>query len=209
MTIFNIKERSLSAALNDAACKELPKPYVESEYEQEGLFWYRGIALVRKCDGTQSYCLVEHRPDGIIDYRRDYGTISPIFGLVSVFPYVVVDMKRFGYDGVSDSDMKRRAAAKGFNVSDCDTPEKLAQLRIAVAIRNFKDADKARALMNLSDEEQKKEDALAAQKEQAAPIEGNELRGEDGSKETMKDLFPAQKKADADKKSKKGRPKKG
>lgn len=103
---MNIKEQSLQEALRATACQELPKAFVENGEE----FWIKAIALVRKRNGTQSYCLVEHRPDGMVVYKKDFGLPSPIFGLISVHPYLMLDMESYmpkgGWYGVSE-DMLR------------------------------------------------------------------------------------------------------
>lgn len=93
--MIGIKEISLSRALERAACRSLPSPFTEDGET----FWLEAIALVRKRDGSQSYCLVEHRSDGLLLYKEDFGTMSPIFGLVSIHPYKVLDMERFAFKG--------------------------------------------------------------------------------------------------------------
>lgn len=96
--MIRIKEKSLSEALCKAACRELPK-----KFDEDGeTFWLKAIALVRKCDGTQSYCLAEHASNGMLVYTDDFGTMSPIFGLISIHPYTMLDLDRFGYKGADE-----------------------------------------------------------------------------------------------------------
>ena len=89
---MNIKEQSLALALQAAACFELPRAFNENGVE----FWLKAIALVKKRNGTQSYCLVEHRYDGMVEYKQDFGLVSPICGLVSIHPYIMLDKNKYG-----------------------------------------------------------------------------------------------------------------
>lgn len=103
---MQVKEKSLKDALNATRLLELPKQY-RGENE---LFWLKAIALVKKRDATQSYCLTEHKADGRILYKKDFGTMSPITGLISIHPYLYLDTQQFcPYDTISQ---KRVALAK-------------------------------------------------------------------------------------------------
>ncbi len=103
---MQVKEKSLKDALNVARLLELPKQY-SGDNE---VFWLKAVALVRKRDATQSYCLIEHKADGRILYKKDFGTMSPITGLISIHPYLYLDTQRFSpYDTISQ---KRIALTK-------------------------------------------------------------------------------------------------
>lgn len=88
---MNIKEQSLKDALNEIKLDELPKQFKESS----GDFWLKAVVLVKKQDTTLSYALAERNSEGLISYKKDFGTMSPIAGLISVHPYVVLDKERF------------------------------------------------------------------------------------------------------------------
>ena len=87
---MDIKEQSLKLALEATACRELPKVYKDGAG-----FWIKAIVLVRKRNQTQSYALAERMADGVIRYKKDFGLMSQIEGLVSVHPYVYFDEERF------------------------------------------------------------------------------------------------------------------
>lgn len=87
---MDIKEQSLKLALEATACRELPKAYKDGAG-----FWIKAIVLVRKRNQTQSYALAERGTDGVIRYKKDFGLMSQIEGLVSVHPYVYFDEERF------------------------------------------------------------------------------------------------------------------
>lgn len=88
---MNIKEQSLKDALTHLVMEELPKQYKEASGEQ----WIKAVVLVKKLDLTQSYAIAERNADGRISYKKDFGTISPISGLISVYPYELVNKDRF------------------------------------------------------------------------------------------------------------------
>lgn len=88
---MNIKEQSLKDALNEIKLDELPKQFKESG----GEFWLKAVVLVKKQDTTLSYALAERNAEGRIDYTKDFGTMSPIAGLISIHPYVLLDRERF------------------------------------------------------------------------------------------------------------------
>lgn len=88
---MNIKEESLSKALSFVGIPELPKAYREGS----GDVWLEALVLVRKMNTTQSYCIAERSSEGKITYKKDFGTMSPILGLVSIHPYKILDIERF------------------------------------------------------------------------------------------------------------------
>lgn len=89
--MFGIKENSLQRALAASHCAELPRLFNENNLD----FWIKAIGLVRKSDGTQSYCLLEHRADGLVVYKQDFGTMSTIYSLLAVYPYVFLDKEKY------------------------------------------------------------------------------------------------------------------
>lgn len=88
---MNIKEDSLTKALSFVGIPELPKAY----REDSGVIWLEALVLVRKMNTTQSYCVAERSSEGKISYKKDFGTMSPILGLVSIHPYKILDKERF------------------------------------------------------------------------------------------------------------------
>lgn len=94
-----IIEKTLSDVLTKARVKDLPKPYIEGAG-----FWMEAIALVRKRDVSESYCLVSRKADGQIVYTYDPGHLSPIAGLLRLFPYVYLDEAQFC--SYKDSDLR-------------------------------------------------------------------------------------------------------
>ena len=83
----NIKEESLSRALSAKCLPELPKQY----RDDCGEYWLEAIVLVKKQNLSQSYAVAKRNADGRIEYKADYGDISPISGLVSIHPYMYLD----------------------------------------------------------------------------------------------------------------------
>lgn len=91
--IKTIKEVSLSKALNYVHLPELPKRFIEEE--DRFSFWTRAIVLVRKRDLTQSYAVAKRDGTGKITYIADFGTMSPIAGLIFVFPFTFFDFDKY------------------------------------------------------------------------------------------------------------------
>lgn len=138
---MTIKDKSLQRALNASACRELPKAVGEEDTTKS--YWVKAIALVRKRDLSQSYCLVERGSDGVIKYKADYGTPSTIFGLVSVHPYVVVDVARFGYAGTDEefkAYMKNKLRLTKADM-ECNGDAEWATARIEYAKRKQEESD--------------------------------------------------------------------
>lgn len=140
---MQIKEQSLKDALNAACLQDLPKQ-CRSDNDDDG-FWLKAVVLVKKRDFTQSYCLAKRKADGKILYKRDFGTISPIIGLISIHPYIYLDTQMLPYDTI---DGKRDALAQYIggdeeaktavqNMSDEEV--ELAMREVAIAAQN--DAD--------------------------------------------------------------------
>lgn len=89
--MIDIKQKSLQEALTASGCNELPPQYKQNDKR----FWLKAIALVKKKNMTQSYVLAERRSDGAIIYTKDFGMMSPIAGLVGVYPYIYLDHERY------------------------------------------------------------------------------------------------------------------
>lgn len=83
---------TLSEALSFARVRELPKKF-NSEL---GLTWILAIALIKKKNLMNAYAIVEQRADGLIQYKKTFGRLSPIDGLISIHPYMYVDEEALG-----------------------------------------------------------------------------------------------------------------
>lgn len=82
-----LEEETLSEALSFARVKELPKKF----NPELGLTWILAIALIKKKSLMTAYAIVEQRADGLIQYRKTFGRLSPLDGLISIHPYMYVD----------------------------------------------------------------------------------------------------------------------
>ncbi len=87
-----LEEETLSEALSFARVKELPKKF----NPELGLTWILAIALIKKKNLMTAYAIVEQRADGLIQYRKTFGRLSPLDGLISIHPYMYVDEEAFG-----------------------------------------------------------------------------------------------------------------
>lgn len=83
---------TLSEALSFARVRELPKKF----NPELGLTWILAIALIKKKNLMNAYAIVEQRADGLIEYKKTFGRISPIYGLISIHPYMYVDEEALG-----------------------------------------------------------------------------------------------------------------
>lgn len=83
---------TLSEALSFARVRELPKKF----NPELGLTWILAIALIKKKNLMNAYAIVEQRADGLIEYKKTFGRISPIDGLISIHPYMYVDEEALG-----------------------------------------------------------------------------------------------------------------
>lgn len=83
---------TLSEALSFARVRELPKRF----NPDLGLTWILAIALIKKKNLMNAYAIVEHRADGLIQYKKTFGRLSPIDGLISIHPYMYVDEEALG-----------------------------------------------------------------------------------------------------------------
>jgi hypothetical protein len=87
-----LEEETLSEALSFAKCKDLPKKF----NPELGLTWILAIALIKKKNLMNAYAIVEQRADGLIQYKKTFGRLSPIDGLISIHPYMYVDEEALG-----------------------------------------------------------------------------------------------------------------
>lgn len=83
---------TLSEALSFARVRELPKKL----NPELGLTWILAIALIKKKNLMNAYAIVEQRADGLIQYKKTFGRLSPIDGLISIHPYMYVDEEALG-----------------------------------------------------------------------------------------------------------------
>ena len=83
---------TLSEALSFARLRELPKKL----NPELGLTWILAIALIKKKNLMNAYAIVEQRADGLIEYKKTFGRLSPIDGLISIHPYMYVDEEALG-----------------------------------------------------------------------------------------------------------------
>ncbi len=98
-----IKEKSLRLAKEAALLKELPKPWREGDSG----FWFEAILLVKKANLDQSYILAERDGRGIIHYKKDFGRMSPILGIVGIYPYMFIDTAKI--ENLTTDKAKRKA----------------------------------------------------------------------------------------------------
>lgn len=87
-----LEEETLSEALTFARVRELPKKF----NPDLGLTWILAIALIKKKNLMNAYAIVEQRADGLIQYKKTFGRLSPIDGLISIHPYMYVDEEALG-----------------------------------------------------------------------------------------------------------------
>lgn len=87
-----LETETLSEALSFAKLKDLPKRF----NPELGLTWILAIALIKKKNLMSAYAIVEQRADGLIQYKKTFGRLSPIDGLISIHPYMYVDEEALG-----------------------------------------------------------------------------------------------------------------
>lgn len=87
-----LEQETLSEALSFARLRELPKKF----NPELGLTWILAIALIKKKNLMNAYAIVEQRADGLIEYKKTFGRLSPIDGLISIHPYMYVDEEALG-----------------------------------------------------------------------------------------------------------------
>lgn len=84
-------EETLKSALVAAHVKELPQVYKNNDKGR----WIFGIALVEKVGCPRGYVLVRHGGDNIVRVMQDFGIMSPIKGIINIYPYLYLDEERF------------------------------------------------------------------------------------------------------------------
>ena len=72
-----LETETLSEALSFAKCKDLPKKF----NPELGLTWILAIALIKKKNLMNAYAIVEQRADGLIQYKKTFGRLSPSRGV--------------------------------------------------------------------------------------------------------------------------------
>ena len=87
-----LEQETLSEALSFARLRERQKKLTP----ELGLTWILAIALIKKKNLMNAYAIVEQRADGLIEYKKTFGRLSPIDGLISIHPYMYVDEEALG-----------------------------------------------------------------------------------------------------------------
>ena len=85
--MFGEETNTLQEALSFARLRELPKKYDPGL----GLTWILAVAYVRKKNLMRSYAIVEQRADGLIQYKKTFGSVSQLDSLLAIYPYMYVD----------------------------------------------------------------------------------------------------------------------
>lgn len=75
-----IEKNSLNEVLSYAKCTELPKPLKKND------IYVRAIALVRKLNNRESYCMVVNDGTGKPVVKKTFGSISVIKEVVEIYP---------------------------------------------------------------------------------------------------------------------------
>lgn len=88
----NIKSKTLSLALSAAKLSDLPKHW---DGEDDGEFWTKAVVLVKKRDLSESYALAMRNAFGFIRYTRDFGSLSPVYARLAIYPYEFLDERQF------------------------------------------------------------------------------------------------------------------
>lgn len=109
--MLGLKEQSLRDALKATGLRDLPKKYDAQSDE----IWVEAIVLTKKADLTQTYALAHRRGDGLVTYTKDFGRMSPIVGLVGVYPYMYLDKERFFYYASREEKIRSIRARMGEN----------------------------------------------------------------------------------------------
>lgn len=142
MNTQKIKEKSLSEALSATACSELPKRLKSNDTR----FWIEAIILVKKANMTMSYTTAKRRGDGSIVYTGDYGTMSPIMGIVSIHPYLFLskaflpkggeaEMRSLLMENTTDEEERKKI--------EVASAQEIGAMVIDYAIQQQKDASEA------------------------------------------------------------------
>lgn len=181
---MDFKEQSLRRALQACACFELPRVFVENGVD----FWLEAIACVRKRDGSYGYCRVEHRADGKVEYKEDFGSCSPIYALMSVHPYKMLDRSKYEFRG-PDETFARILVSEGLIPEGAElTHEELAEWRITLAIEQQMLADKEYQNTGIREPDvELDEDGFVPIQSAEVTKNADVIIAEDGSEETFVD----------------------
>lgn len=106
---------TLSEALSFARLRELPKKL----NPELGLTWILAIALIKKKNLMNAYAIVEQRADGLIEYKKTFGRLSPIDGLISIHPYMYVDEEALGMATKANQAMRMKSLIRTMRSSRC------------------------------------------------------------------------------------------
>ena len=83
----SIKDKSLVDALAYVGLRDLPNE------DNKEFVWIKALALVSKSDGSKSYIYLVKDKDGKPKVKKDFGRISVIKEIVSVYPFMLLDEK--------------------------------------------------------------------------------------------------------------------
>lgn len=134
----NIKEKSLIDALSFCALRTLPTE------DNDEYVWLRAIALVAKSDGLQSYVLIEKNENDEMKVIKDFGDVTAIRKILSVYPYLFLDSH---YIPVFKTKTKEERLA-WFNRVGVDTTQ-LEDLSVKELNKLILRYSKKKALMNI------------------------------------------------------------
>lgn len=79
-----IEKTTLNEVLAYTNCTELPKPLKKND------IYVRAIALVRKMDNRESYCVVENDGQGGAVIKKTFGSMSVIADIEKIYPLSIL-----------------------------------------------------------------------------------------------------------------------
>lgn len=186
---MNINQQSLQQALEYTRCRELPKQWRNTDDS----FWLKAIVLVKKRNGDLSYAVAERSAGLKISYTKDFGRMSPIIGLVNVYPYMYLDFKYYLGDG-SAGELKSFLHSEGIPLSvTADMPEEDLRIKaLEVAMKCQMQNRYTDVTANYIEETPKEylPDTISEEARKA----GQTLKDEFGSEEMMVDISLGSKK---------------
>lgn len=177
---MNINQQSLQQALEYSKCRELPKQWRNSDDS----FWINAIVLVKKRNGDLSYAIAERSAGLKISYTRDFGRMSPIVGLVKIFPYIYLDVKHYLGEG-SIEELTNFLRSEGIRPSIMSEEElRIKSLEVAIECQK---QNRYTDIKNNYDEETPKEDLPDVIPDKMRKS-GQTMIDEFGCEETMTDI---------------------
>lgn len=171
-----IKESSLRACLCAVGLSSLPARY----HDGDG-WWLRAIVLVRKRGVSESYCVACRDADGRVRYVRDFGVMAPIGAVLSIHPYVYLDVSRFG--NVYSNPIHCRAyLVKVFEDWVCRHPDDMRYRRLLDGVRVCGDDslgryDRERIMVQMDDAAMRYELVRDEERAQSAAIVDANIAG--------------------------------